>query len=100
MVPLWMGWAVALAIATGAVWFDTWFWIGIRAPHAFGGRDAGGGAILAVGMLFAGLVVGLVAWIAAALLARVLARRGAPSFPLALTVVAPLAAIALGALQD
>lgn len=98
-VGLWIGWAIALAVATGAVLFDTWFWIGIRAPHAFGGRDAGGGAIIAVGMLLAGLALALIAWIAAALLARALARRGAPPFPLALTVLAPLAAIAIGALQ-
>ena len=98
-VGLWIGWAIALAVATGAVLFDTWLWIGIRAPHAFGGRDAGGGAIIAVGMLLAGLALALIAWIAAALLARALARRGAPPFPLALTVLAPLAAIAIGALR-
>lgn len=97
-IALWIGWATALAIAAGAAWFDTSLWIGMREPHAFGGRDAGGGAIIAVGMLLAGLAVGLVAWIASALLARALARRGASHVAIALTVLVPLAAIAAGAL--
>jgi hypothetical protein len=88
----WAAWAVALSVATASLGFDACWWIAINEPHAFGGRDAGGGMIIAAGFWFAGLAVGLCAWIAAARLSVQLGQRARVA-----TLLAPILGVGIGA---